>query len=142
MRYALTAFTLLLALPVLALLWLTVASWLRMPTPWMAAVVAADLWVLMVLCQLPRGLPRALLTLGLTALAWGLALWLVAAGAIGPSFGLAPWDAALRLGDVLALELSRPYLTAAAWPWWALGGALAVASGWLGGPSARRRPVP
>lgn len=142
MKTALTAFTFLLALPVLALLWMTVSNWQGRPTPWMAVVVVADLWVLVVLCQLRKGTGRALLTLGLTLAASGLALWLLAAAAIGPSFGLQPWEAAPRLGSVLALALNEPYLGVEARPWWGLATILALASGWIGGPSARPRPVP
>ena len=93
-------------------LWGAVALWFDAPAAWMAVVVAADASVLLSLLRVPAGTGRAAWALGFLALATAASLWLMAAGVVGPAFGLLPWESALRLGPVLfgviAVRLKLP----------------------------------
>ena len=110
-------FALTLALPLVVALWGAVALWLDAPAAWMAVIVAADASVLLSLLRVPAGMARtasALVFLGLAVLA---SLWLMAAGVVGPAFGLLPWESALRLGPVLFQVIAAPWADAANVAW-------------------------
>lgn len=94
----------------MAALWSAVALWLDAPAAWMAVVVAADASVLLTLLRFPPGPGRSAWALAFLALATGLSLWVMAAGVIGPAFGLLPWESALRLGPVLFGVIAEPWL--------------------------------
>lgn len=112
----------------MAALWSAVALWLDAPAAWMAVVVAADASVLLALVRFPPGTRRAAWALVFLALATALSLWVMAAGVVGPAFGLLPWESALRLGPVLFGAVAWPWLTLGNLAW--LGAAVALAWWW------------
>jgi hypothetical protein len=99
-----------LALPLIVALWGAVALWFDAPAAWMAVIVAADASVLLSLLRVPAGRGRAAWALAFLGLATAASLWLMAAGVVGPAFGLLPWESALRLGPVLFGVVAEPWL--------------------------------
>lgn len=127
-RLAFSALVLVLALPPLVALWTAVALWLGPPAAWMAVVAAADASVLLGLLRVPPGLWRVALALTFVLASTAAALWLIAAGVVGPAFGLMPWESATRLGPVLFGMVADPWLHPAHLAWLLV--ALVVAAWW------------
>ena len=73
---------------------------------WMALVAAIDAIVVLRLLHVRPGMTRAATALAATALSAALANWWIAAGQIGRSLGLLPWDSSLRLGPDYAWTLA------------------------------------
>lgn len=73
---------------------------------WMALVAAADAIVVLRLLHVRPGMARAATALAATVLSAALANWWIAAGQIGRSLGLLPWDSSLRLGPDYAWTLA------------------------------------
>lgn len=111
------------AWPLMVALWVAVALAMGAPAAWMGIVVVADASVLLSLLRWPAGLARTALAVAFLLSAAAASLWVVAAGIVGPAFGLLPWESALRLGPVLFEAISAPWWTAgnAAWLAAALG---------------------
>ena len=127
-RYGWAALALGLALPLIVALWGAVALWFDAPAAWMAVVVAADASVLLSLLRVPSGNGRAAWALAFLALAVVASLWLMAAGVVGPAFGLLPWESALRLGPVLFEVIAEPWASPANVAW--LAAAMALTLWW------------
>lgn len=125
-RLAAAAAVLAFALPPLLALWTAAALWLGPPAAWMAVVAAADATLLLVLLRIPAGRIRVAFALGFVLLAGAGALWLTAAGVVGPAFGLMPSESALRLGPVLFEMVSAPWWTLGTAAWFAAALALSV----------------
>lgn len=115
-----------LALPLLAALWSAVALWLDAPAAWMAVVVAADASVLLGLLRVPTGPARTAWALAFLGATTAASLWLMAAGVVGPAFGLLPWESALRLGPVLFGVIAGPWVGMANAAWLAAAVALTL----------------
>ncbi|MFO0394375.1 MAG: hypothetical protein ACK508_00610 [Lysobacteraceae bacterium] len=109
-RHGWAGLALALALPLMVALWGAVALWLDAPAAWMAVIVAADASVLLSLLRVPAGRGRAAWAVAFLALATAASLWLMAAGVVGPAFGLLPWESALRLGPVLFGVIAEPWM--------------------------------
>lgn len=107
-------------------LWGAVALWLGAPAAWMAVIVAADASLLLSLLRTPPGAARTAWALGFLVLTAAASLWMMAAGVIGPSFGLLPWESALRLGPVLFGVIAGPWATPANVAWLAAAVALTL----------------
>jgi hypothetical protein len=88
-------------------LWTIVAVGAGKPCGWLALIAAADIAVMLRVGRWPPGLGRASIAALATALTIGLSQWLVVAANLGFAFGLQPLTSALRLGPVLAWELTR-----------------------------------
>lgn len=73
---------------------------------WMALAAAVDAIVVLRLLRTAPGAARAGLALAATAFSVALANWWIAAGQIGRSLGLLPWDSSLRLGPDYAWTLA------------------------------------
>lgn len=125
-RHAWAGLALALALPLVVALWGAVALWLDAPAAWMAVIVAADASVLLSLLRVPAGAARTASALAFLALAVLASLWLMAAGVVGPAFGLLPWESALRLGPVLFQIIVEPWATLANLAWFAAAVALTL----------------
>ncbi|GAB3741517.1 hypothetical protein GCM10028794_27330 [Silanimonas algicola] len=125
-RHAWAGLVLALALPLVVALWGAVALWLGAPAAWMAVIVAADASLLLSLLRTPPGAARTAWALGFLVLTAAASLWMMAAGVIGPSFGLLPWESALRLGPVLFGVIAGPWATPANVAWLAAAVALTL----------------
>lgn len=93
------------ALPLLALgmlgfacAWVLAALALERQCAWLAPLAALDMVLLLGLSRWPAGASRAGWAFAATALAIVLANFGIAAGELGQSFGLRPWESALMLG--------------------------------------------
>lgn len=109
-------------------LWTAAALWLGAPAAWMAVVVAADASLLLSLLGIRPGPQRVAAVLAFVIAGSAAGFWVVAAGTIGPAFGLMPWESALRMGPVLFEVISAPW-----WTWGtaaSLGAALALSVWW------------
>jgi hypothetical protein len=115
-----------LAAPLLAALWSAAAQGFGAPSAWMAVIVVADASLLLQLLRWPPGATRTALAFGFLLLCSAASLWLVAAGVIGPAFGLLPWESALRMGPVLFEVVSAPWWTAGNAAWMAAAVALGL----------------
>jgi len=73
---------------------------------WMALAAAVDAIVVLRLVRVAPGAARAGLALAATAFSVALANWWIAAGQIGRSLGLLPWDSSLRIGSDYAWTLA------------------------------------
>lgn len=73
---------------------------------WIAMMAAGDAALILRMMRSPPGTGRAATALVSTALAIGLANWWIAAGQIGRSLGLLPWDSSLRIGPDYAWTLA------------------------------------
>ena len=127
-RIALAAAVLVVALPPLVALWTAAALWLGPPAAWMAVVAAADASVLLGLLRVPPGPARQALALAFVVASGAASAWVIAAGLVGPAFGLLPWESALRLGPVLFGILAEPWIGLASAGW--VFAALALAAWW------------
>jgi hypothetical protein len=125
-RTAIAGVALLLALPLMVALWTFAALWLGAPAAWMAVIVAADASLLLGLLGIRPGAGRVAAVLAFTVIGCAASLWVVAAGIVGPAFGLLPWESALRLGPVLFEVISAPWWTLGTAAWFAAALALSV----------------
>lgn len=73
---------------------------------WMALAAAADAIIVLRLLRVRPGVVRAGTAWTATLLSVALANWWIAAGQIGRSLGLLPWDSSLRLGPDYAWTLA------------------------------------
>jgi len=74
---------------------------------WMALLAALQAAGLLRLGRMRPGLARALLAAAATVLTSACVQWLVASGHIGGQMGMAPWEAAPRMGARYVLLLSQ-----------------------------------
>ena len=97
---------LLLASTGIAAAWALLALVTGRQCSWMALVASVDAIVVLRLLRARPGMARAVTALAATSLATLLANWWIAAGQIGRSLGLLPWDSSLRLGPDYAWTLA------------------------------------
>lgn len=97
---------LLLASAGIAAAWALLALVTGRQSSWMALAAAGDAIVVLRLLRVRPGMARAGTALAATVLAAALANWWIAAGQIGRSLGLLPWDSSLRLGADYAWTLA------------------------------------
>ena len=114
------------ALPLIAALWTAVALFFGAPAAWMAIIAAADASLLMHLLRVPDGPARVAMALAFLLLCTAASLWFIAAGIVGPAFGLDPLSSGLRMGPVLFEMVSAPWWTASFVAWFAAAVALSV----------------
>lgn len=86
--------------------WILVALAAGRQSSWMAVVAAIDAAVLLRVARAPAGLSRAVTGVAATLATIVLANWGIAAGEVGRSVGMLPWDAAVRLGPDYAWTLA------------------------------------
>ena len=96
---------------------------------WMALVATVDAIVVLRLLRVRPGMARAVMALAATVLSVALANWWIAAGQIGRSLGLLPWDSSLRLGPDYAWTLATIANRPADLAWIVLSLLLAVIAG-------------
>ena len=97
---------LLLASAGIAAAWTLAALVTGRQCSWMALVAALDAVIVLRITGTRPGALRAGAALAATAFAIALANWWIAAGQIGRSLGLMPWDSSLRLGPDYAWTLA------------------------------------
>lgn len=97
---------LLLATAGIAAFWALVSLVTGKQCSWIAMMAAGDAALILRLVRAQPGATRACVALASTALAIMLANWWIAAGQIGRSLGLMPWDSSLRLGADYAWTLA------------------------------------
>lgn len=90
-----------------SLLWMLLALYLGRSCGWMAVAGALACALMLRLCGMPRGWPRAVASVLGTLLLIALVNWGIAAAQIGASLGLNPWDSALKLGCDYAWTLAK-----------------------------------
>ena len=95
--------------------WVAVAVLSDRSCSWLALVAAIDMALLLRLTNAPVGVARSLAAMLATATTVALSQWMIAAAHLGFELGLEPMASALRLGKVLAWELSRLNLGAVDW---------------------------
>ncbi|HSD16916.1 MAG TPA: hypothetical protein VLC71_06630 [Thermomonas sp.] len=130
------------ALPLLALgslgfvsAWVLLALLLERQCAWLAPLAAVDMVLLLGISRWPAGATRAAWALLATAIAIVLANFGIAAGELGKSFGLRPWESALMLGPDHAWTLLQMANSSLDLAFYATGLLVAL----VGGFSARRR---
>lgn len=96
----------LLASAGIAAAWALVALATWRQCSWMALVAALDAAIVLRITGARPGALRACAAMAATAFAISLANWWIAAGQIGRSLGLMPWDSSLRLGPDYAWTLA------------------------------------
>ena len=116
--------------------WVALAVATKAPCSWMALVAALDVVLLLRMTGVRPGGARVLVAVFATALAAALAQWLIVATQLGIVLGLQPLDSAMRLGPVLARELTKLSLGAGDVAW--LVASLPFAA-WLAGRSRREK---
>lgn len=130
------------ALPLLALgmlgfvsAWVLAALFFERQCAWLAPLAAVDMVLLLSISRYPAGAARAAWALVATAIAIMLANFGIAAGELGKSFGLRPWESALMLGPDHAWTLLQMANSPLDLAFYALGLVVALIAGF----SARRR---
>ena len=96
-------------------IWAAVAVISNRSCGWLGLVAAIDVVLILRLGNAPPGIPRGIAAVLASALAIGLSLWMIVATQLGVMFGLGPMTSALRLGPVLAWELTRLNLQPLDW---------------------------
>lgn len=86
--------------------WILVALAAGRQSSWMAVVAAIDAAVLLRVARAPAGAGRAVAGVAATLATIALANWGIAAGEIGRTVGMLPWEAAIRLGPDYAWTLA------------------------------------
>ncbi|MGX5673885.1 hypothetical protein [Thermomonas sp. XSG] len=101
------------ALPLLALgaagfaaAWMLLALALDRQCSWLAPLAALDMALLLKLAKWPAAGSRRALAVAASVAVIGAANALIVAGQIGQSFGLRPWESALKLGPSYAWLLA------------------------------------
>ena len=87
--------------------WILVALAAGRQSSWMAVVAAIDAAVLLRVGRAPKGFRRAVAGVAATLATIALANWGIAAGEVGRSVGMLPWEAAIRLGPDYAWTLAE-----------------------------------
>jgi hypothetical protein len=87
--------------------WVAVAIISHLPCSWLALVAAMDMAFLLRLTNAPSGKLRMFAAMVATALAIALSQWFIVATQLGFALGLEPMASSLRLGPMLAWELSK-----------------------------------
>lgn len=133
------------ALPLLALgalgfvsAWVLAALFLERQCAWLAPLAALDMVLLLAISRWPASARRAGWAFAATALTIVLANFGIAAGELGKSFGLRPWESALMLGPDHAWTLLQMANSPLDLAFYATGLIVAL----IGGFSARRRRAP
>lgn len=124
------------ALPLLALgmlgfvsAWVLAALFFERQCAWLAPLAAVDMVFLLGVARWPVGGKRALWACLATALAIALANFGIAAGELGKSFGLRPWESALMLGPDLAWTLLKMANSPLDLAWYTIAIATAIVAG-------------
>jgi hypothetical protein len=124
--------------------WLLLALALDHSCSWLAPLAALDLVLLLRLSRWPAGSSRLGWAVAGTACVIVIANGLIAAGQIGRSFGMRPWESALRIGmdytwllvqlatQHVDLTLYAASLVLAAW----------LGATWQGAAASGRHPTP
>lgn len=86
--------------------WILLALATGRQSGWMAVVAAVDAAIVLRLARMPRGPARAAAAVAATVAAVAIANWGIAAGEVGRSLGMLPWDAAARMGPHYAWTLA------------------------------------
>ena len=86
--------------------WILVALAAGRQSSWMAMVAAVDAAIVLRIARMPGGTARIAAGVAATLAAIALANWGIAAGEVGRSLGMLPWDAAVRLGPHYAWTLA------------------------------------
>lgn len=107
-------------------LWVLVSVYTGRPSSWMAVVAALDAALLLRLARVRPGPWRAAWAALVTGATIVASTWVVLAGLLGRMLGLAPWEAATRLGARHAWVLAETTLGPADFAWMAAGIALAA----------------
>ena len=115
--------------------WVLAALFFERQCAWLAPLAAADMVLLLSVSRWPAGAGRAALACVATAVAIALANFGIAAGELGQSFGMRPWESALMLGPDLAWTLLQMANSRLDLAFYAVGLLVALAAGF----SARRR---
>jgi hypothetical protein len=87
--------------------WILLALASGRQSSWMAVVAAFDAAILLRIARAPAGAARACTGVLATLATIVLANWGIAAGEMGRSFGMLPWDAAVRMGPHYAWQLGE-----------------------------------
>jgi hypothetical protein len=116
--------------------WVALAVATKAPCSWMALVAALDVVLLLRMTGVRPGRARVLVAVFATALAAALAQWLIVATQLGIVLGLQPLDSAMRLGPVLARELTKLSLGPGDIAWLLVSLPFAA---WLAGRSRREK---
>jgi hypothetical protein len=127
-RWLLPLITLLVGVLGVTVIWVAVAILSNRPCGWLALLAAAAVAVLLRLTQAPSGRLRIAVAVFACALAIALAMWMIAATHLGSVFGLDPVSSAVRLGTVLAWEMTR--LSLHPLDWLFIGLSLPLAGWW------------
>ena len=101
------ALLLLLGSATMVVAWTSLALATGRQHGWVALAAALQAAWLLRLGGMPRGTGRALLAAAATVAVALAVQWLVASGHIGAQMGLAPWEAAPKMGAYYVLVLSR-----------------------------------
>ncbi|GHC08218.1 hypothetical protein [Thermomonas carbonis] len=135
------------ALPLLALgmlgfvsAWVLAALFFERQCAWLAVLAAMDMVLLLGIARWPAGASRAGWAFAATAAAVVLANFGIAAGELGKSFGLRPWESALMLGADHAWTLLKMANSPLDLAFYIAGLLVALAAGFSArrrGPSAR-----
>ena len=130
------------ALPLLALgmlgfvsAWVLAALFFERQCAWLAPLAAVEMILLLSISRWPAGAGRAAWAVTATAVAIILANFGIAAGELGKSFGLRPWESALMLGPDHAWTLLKMANSPHDLAFYAAGLVVAL----VAGLSARRR---
>lgn len=115
--------------------WVLAALFFERQCAWLAPLAAADMVLLLSVSRWPAGAGRAALACVATAVAIALANFGIAAGELGQSFGMRPWESALMLGPDLAWTLLQMANSRLDLAFYGVGLLVALAAGF----SARRR---
>ncbi len=133
------------ALPLLALgmlgfvsAWVLAALFFERQCAWLAPLAAVDMVLLLGMARWPAGAGRAGWAFAATAVAIALANFGIAAGELGKSFGLRPWESALMLGADHAWTLLKMANSPLDLAFYVAGLLVALVAGF----SARRRRGP
>ena len=111
-------------LPTLALLagilgvsavWVAAATLSGRSCSWLGLLAAVDMALLLKLTNAPAGRLRMFAGVSATAASVALSQWLIVGTQLGISLGMAPIASSLRLGPVLAWQLSRINLDYSDW---------------------------
>ena len=117
--------------------WVLAALFFERQCAWLALLAAVDMVLLLGIARWPAGGRRAAWAFMATAAAIALANFGIAAGEIGKSFGLRPWESALMLGPDHAWTLLKMANSPLDLAFYALGLLVALIAGF----SARRRAL-
>ena len=115
--------------------WVLAALFFERQCAWLAPLAALDMVLLLGIGRWPAGRARAAWAFIATAVAIALANFGIAAGELGKSFGLRPWESALMLGPDLAWTLLEMANSPLDLTFYAAGLLVALVAGF----SARRR---